>query len=220
MTRFCLPGALGFVLGIAAASPAWAHPHVFIDAHMEIVGASDGKLKSVRNVWRMDELFSSSVLMDFDKNKNGTLDPDELQAVGKTVRDSIAEWSYYTFVSTAGKEVTMHAPAEIGALYKDGQLLLFFEMEAGEAVDLKTQPLTISNFDETFYVAFDYPDKDGFQLVDMPPSCTDQVVIPDEDEAAQQWVNSVAALGPDQTIPDDGINYSQILATRVEIKCG
>jgi ABC-type uncharacterized transport system substrate-binding protein len=205
---------------LASAGAAAAHPHVFADARMEIVGDTTGKLLSVRNIWRMDELFSTSVVLDFDKNANGVLDDDELQAVGETVRESIAEWSFYTFVRAGGKLVPMDPPSEIRTLYQDNQLLMFFEMKAKDQIDLKTQPITVSTFDETFFVAFDFADESSFQLVDMPATCTRSMVVPDEDEAAKEWMSSIAGLGPDEKVPDDGVDYSQVLATRAEIKCG
>ena len=61
--------------GIAALapSPAWvsaaaAHPHVFAEARLEVVLNPDRTVKSLRNLWRFDEVFSSTVLMEFDKN--------------------------------------------------------------------------------------------------------------------------------------------------------
>lgn len=218
--RWLPAGSLALCLALGWTSAASAHPHVFADARMEIVGDPAGKLASVRNIWRMDELFSTSVVLDYDKNRNGVLDDEELQAVGDTVKESIAEWSFYTFVrTTGGKLVKMQPPADIRALYQDGQILLFFEMKAGEPIDLKTQSLTVSNFDETFFVAFDFADEKSFDLVDMPASCRKTMVVPDEDEAAQQYMSSIASLGPDQTVPDDGVDYSQILATRIELQC-
>lgn len=186
---------------------------------MELVGAPDGTLAAVRNVWRMDELFSSSVLVDFDKNANGKLDEEELEAVGETIRASIAGHAYYTSVETGGRPVKLAAPDAIRALYQDGQLLLFFEMKAGERLDLKTQPLTVANFDDSFYVAFNYSAK-SFGLVDMPASCKETFIVPDEDAAARQWVKAMAALGPNQDAPADGVNFSAILAARMEVKCG
>ncbi|MEC9463046.1 MAG: DUF1007 family protein, partial [Pseudomonadota bacterium] len=53
---------------VAFATPALSHPHIFAEARVEIVAADDGTLKELRNVWRFDDIFSSSVLMDFDKN--------------------------------------------------------------------------------------------------------------------------------------------------------
>ena len=210
----------GVLASLALAGAAAAHPHVFAEARMEIVGDTAGRLISVRNIWRMDELFSTSVVVDYDKNANGVLDDDELQAVGDTVKESIAEWSFYTFVRAGGKVVPLDPPAEIRTLYQDNQLLMFFEMKVKDPVDLKTTPVSVSNFDETFFVAFDFADEKSFDLVDMPAGCTRAMVVPDEDEAAQQWMSSIASLGPDETVPADGIDYSQLLATRAEVKCG
>ncbi|HET7410097.1 MAG TPA: DUF1007 family protein [Paracoccaceae bacterium] len=211
---------LGLAAGLIGTGAAAAHPHVFAESRMEIVGTPDGSLGAVRNVWRMDEFFSSTVLVDFDANADGTLDASELDEVAGTVKASIAEWSFYTFVSAGGRRVKMAPPDEIRAIFEDGQLLMFFEMRADEPIDLAAQPLTFSNFDDTFFVAFDFAGEDAFALVDMPDGCSKSFVVPDEDEAAKAWMESIASLGPDETVPDDGVDYSQILATRLEVKCG
>lgn len=202
-----------------AADAARAHPHVFAEGKVEIVGTQDGKLAAIRNIWRMDELFSSTVLVEFDKNANGALEDGELDEVGRTVKDSIAEWDFYTYVESGTRQVPMSPPATIRALWDDNQLLLFFEMAPAEPVDLDRDKLTVANFDESFYTAFDFKGADDFQLIDMPKGCAKSFVVPDEDAAARQWMDKVAALGPDEDIPDDGVNYSQILAARLEVAC-
>lgn len=214
-----LAAALAVMAVSLTPTIAAAHPHVFAEANVEIVGAPDGRLGAIRNIWRMDELFSSSVLVDFDTNANGQLEDGELVAVGDTVKESIAEWDFYTFVEADGKKVAMSPPDEIRTLWENGQLLMFFEMPAAETVDLAKSKLTVSNFDETFFVAFDFTSADDFLMIDMPKSCAKQLVVPDQDAAAKEWMESVASLGPEETIPEDGINYSQALATRVEVSC-
>ncbi|KAA0683698.1 DUF1007 family protein [Neorhizobium sp. P12A] len=42
--------------------------HVFVDAQFEAVADANGAPGEVRDVWRFDEVFSSSVLHDFDKS--------------------------------------------------------------------------------------------------------------------------------------------------------
>ena len=69
---YCAAGAV-----MAFASPALSHPHIFAEARVEIVATDDGMLKELRNVWRFDDIFSSSVLMDFDKNSDLKLDHSE-----------------------------------------------------------------------------------------------------------------------------------------------
>lgn len=218
MRRRALPLALAMLA--AGAGSAGAHPHVFADANVEVVGDAARHLVSVRNIWRMDDLFSSGVVVDFDKNKNGALDDDELQEVGDTVRESIAEWSFYTFVRAGETVVKLQPPDAIRALFQEGQLILFFEMKAGEPIDLATQPITVANFDETFYVAFNVDADTGFSLVDLPATCRKAVTVPDEDEAAQQWMASIAGLPADETVPAGGADFAAALATRVEVTCG
>ncbi len=208
------------ILASVLAQRAEAHPHVFVDAKMEIVGGGAGtQLKAIRNIWRMDELFSSSVLFDFDKNANGVLDPEELAKVGETVRQSIGEWDYYTLITISGRPVRMTPPDRIRALYQKDQLLLFFEMKPAEPVDLAKEAVTFSTFDDSFFVAFDYADETDFALLDLPQSCSRAFTVPDPDEAATNWMAQISMLRPDQKVPDDGIDYSKALATHVDVTC-
>ncbi|MCE7026912.1 DUF1007 family protein [Jiella avicenniae] len=209
------------VLGLMSiATSAAAHPHVFVEPHVEIVGNAAGQMTAVRNVWRMDELFSSSVVVDFDKNANGTLDPDELDAVGETVRTSIAEWNFYTFVELNGQDVKLVAPQKMHTLFENGQLIFFFEMPLKDPIDLATQTAKVSNFDDSFFVAFDFTSADDFQLIDLPTACSKKLDVPDEDEAAKNWMNTIAGLGTDEAVPQEQANvYADILATRLEVSC-
>ncbi|WP_245514689.1 DUF1007 family protein [Jiella endophytica] len=213
----CLVG-FGSLLGLPAA--AFAHPHVFVEPHVEIVGNAAGEFTALRNVWRMDELFSSSVVVDFDKNANGSLDPDELDAVGETVRQSIAEWGFYTFAEVDGRDVKLTPPDKIHTLFEDGQLIFFFEMPVKEPVDLTRSPVKVSNFDDSFFVAFDFKSADDFQLIDLPATCRKSLHVPDEDEAAKNWMNMIAGIGADEEVPQDQANvYADVLATRLEVSC-
>tara|TARA_R110002020_G_scaffold39667_1_gene117610 strand:- start:195 stop:854 length:660 start_codon:yes stop_codon:yes gene_type:complete len=212
---------LPIVLGMmSAATSAAAHPHVFVEPHVEIVGNPAGQMTAVRNVWRMDELFSSSVVVDFDANANGTLDPDELDAVGETVRTSIAEWNFYTFVELNGQDAKLVAPQKMHTLFENGQLIFFFEMPLKDPIDLTSQKAKVSNFDDSFFVAFDFKNADDFQLIDLPAACSKKLDVPDEDEAAKNWMNTIAGLGTDEAVPQDQANvYADILATRLEVSC-
>ncbi|WP_315861000.1 DUF1007 family protein [Rhizobium leguminosarum] len=77
----------------------------FCGCKSEAAGGADGNLSALRHIWRFDEVFSSSVLLDFDKNENMTLDPPELEAVAETVSASLSKYSYYTNITIDGKAV-------------------------------------------------------------------------------------------------------------------
>ncbi len=206
---------------LSAVAPVSAHPHVFADARMEIVGDGHDHLAEIRNIWSMDELFSSSVIPDFDTNANGKLDKDELKAVGEQIRSSIAEWSFYTAVSIGARDIAMQPPGILNATYdaKAGRLDLSFVMKPETPVDLTRDKVTFAVYDKSYFVAFDFPDEKRFALKNLPASCKKKFVVPSPDEAASRWMNSVASFGVDQAIPDDGVNFSKVLATRLELDC-
>ena len=74
-------------------------------------------MKSLRHLWRFDDVFSSTVLMEFDKNADLKLDDAELEECRKTVFTSLAEYNYFQLVTVDGKDVAMKPPAAA-----DGQL--------------------------------------------------------------------------------------------------
>jgi ABC-type uncharacterized transport system substrate-binding protein len=199
----------------ALPAAALAHPHIFANARVEIV-AGDGAVKELRNIWRFDEVFSSSVVMDFDKNGNSTLDPDELEEVGKTVRKSLADYSYYTNLFADNRPVKVNQPDMIHVDYKDGQLLMFFAVSPAEPMALKGK-LSIGVYDPTLYTAIDFA-TDGDMVTEGEDfkACTRAVVRPDPDEVIKQNQASLTdAFFSDPT----GTNMSKLFATRLEVTC-
>src|SRR5690606_17346885 len=113
-------------LAILAASllpaVAQAHPHIFAEARLEVVTTDDGTVSELRNVWRFDEVFSSSVLLDFDKNTNLKLDADELAELGEIMRASLADFDYFTTVTVDGKDTAIRRPEVINVSFDDNQI--------------------------------------------------------------------------------------------------
>ena len=93
------------------------HPHVFAEARLDVVVNPDSTVKALRHLWRFDDLFSSTVLVEFDKNSDLKLDDAELQDVAQTIHDSLAEYNYFQLVTVDGKDVDDEAAA-----VADGQL--------------------------------------------------------------------------------------------------
>jgi ABC-type uncharacterized transport system substrate-binding protein len=209
-------------IGLVAASPAAAHPHVFANSTVEIVVGQDGKMVSLHNSWWMDELFSSSVLVDFDKNGNGALDKDELAAIGSQVGSSIAEWSYYTFVTQNGTKVALTAPPALDVTYdaRKGQLRFSFDMQPVQPLALKGTTTTVTNFDDTYFVAFDFTGgAKAFTAKGLPKACKTTTAAPTPDQAAKSWMDTISALGTSDTVPEDGIKFSEVLSTKFSIDC-
>jgi len=195
---------------------AFAHPHIFVESRLEVIGGADGNVQELRNVWRFDEVFSSSVLLDFDKNTDLKLDESELAELGETMRTSLADYSYFTTLTVNGAPLGVQKPEAIHVNFQDGQILVFFAVKPEKPMPLKGR-LTFGIYDPTMYTAIDFPtDKD---LVANGPAfakCQQKVVRPDPDEVLSQNSASLTdAFFNDPT----GTDMSKMFATRLEMTC-
>ncbi|MCX8996872.1 DUF1007 family protein [Rhizobiaceae bacterium BDR2-2] len=208
--------ALFLALAVAFPSLAHAHPHVFAEARLEAISDDQGNISELRNVWRFDEVFSSSVLMDFDSNRNLKLDPDEAAVVGQTVKDSLAEYGYYMNIAADGKEVKITPPDVINVLYQDGKLLMFFILKPEEPLPVKGR-ITLGVWDPTFYTSIDFVhDEDMATEGKAVSACKRTVLRPDPDEVLAQNQDKLTAAFFDDPA---GTNMSKLFAVQLELSC-
>lgn len=196
--------------------PALAHPHIFVEARMEVLSNDNGEVSEVRNVWRFDELFSSSVLLDFDKNTNGKLDDSELAELGETMRTSLADFHYFTTITQDGKNIPVQKPDVIHVSVQDQQILAFFAVKPSQPVHLKGR-LTFGIYDPSLYTSIDFPnDKDLVLEGKAFAACKPKVVRPNPDEViAQNQTSLTDAFFNDPS----GTDMTKLFATRLEVTC-
>ena len=201
---------------MAFATPALSHPHIFAEARVEIVATDDGMLKELRNVWRFDDIFSSSVLMDFDKNSDLKLDHGELSEIADTIRDSLGDYGYFTFITKDGASSEVAKPEIFNVDFKDNQLLVFFVARPKAPVKIGGS-MTFGVYDPTLYTAIDFA-KDEDMVVEGKSfeACTHKVVRPDPDQViAQNQSNLTEAFFNDPA----GTDMGKLFATRLEVTC-
>jgi ABC-type uncharacterized transport system substrate-binding protein len=171
---------------IAAPAVARAHPHVMVDANLEIVRNAAGDVTELRNVWRFDELFSTTVLMDYDANANNVLEPEELAEVAKTVTKSISEEDFFTEVRLGKETVEFVPPPEIMVDYVDGQILMLFAVAFAQPLKTSPEQFRVSIADPTYYVAFELAGEAAVQVSGNGAGCGVDVVVPDYDKLMSQ----------------------------------
>lgn len=204
--------ALFWAVGTVAAA---AHPHVFAEARLEVVVAGDGTVTELRNVWRFDELFSSTVLLDFDANTDLKLQPDELADIGNVIRESLADYSYFTFITRDGKDIAITPPDIIHVDFQDNQLLLFFAVKPDHAIPLKGK-LAFGVYDPTIYTAIDFVHDGDLVVEGNAGSCRREVVRPDPDEVLAQNKDKLTDAFFNEEATSD---VSKFFATRLELTC-
>ncbi|MER8476467.1 MULTISPECIES: DUF1007 family protein [unclassified Mesorhizobium] len=206
----------GAALLLASTAAANAHPHVFAEAKLDLTVDPDKTVKSLRHLWRFDDLFSSTVLMEFDKNSDLVLDAKELDEVALTVHASLAEYNYFQMVTLNGKDVTMAPPPKFSVSYENDQLVVQFETQPKDPLALAGK-VSIGVYDPTFYTAIDFTEDEKLAVAGLPQGCSRSVVRPDPDTAIAQNQKSLTdAFFSDPT----GTDLGKIFATRLELTCG
>ncbi|MCO4315687.1 DUF1007 family protein [Phyllobacterium sp. 21LDTY02-6] len=202
-------------LAVGFSTPAYVHPHVFAEARLDVSIKPDGTVEKLGHVWRFDDLFSSTVLVEFDKNGDLKLDQKELADLAQTINASISEFDYFQSVELNGKKIVMAAPPNIIADFQNNQLLIIFESTPKQALKLG-QKTSFGVYDPTFYTAIDYVNDSDVHVKGIPATCQQKVVRPNPDEAiAQNQATLTDAFFNDPT----GTDMSKIFATRLEIDC-
>jgi len=201
---------------LAVPVPAFSHPHVFAEARLDVTVTPEGDVKSLRHLWRFDDLFSSTVLLEFDANSDLKLDADELKEVSRVVYESIGEYGYFQMVRADDKPVAMKPPPGLMVDYQDDQLIILFESEPESALKLSGK-LDFGVYDPTFYTAIDFIEDDQMSIDRLPQGCASAVVRPDPDEAlVQNQAKLTEDYFNDPTVEDIGA----LFATRLQITCG
>lgn len=197
------------------AAPAWAHPHVFAEASLEIVVDTNGNVEALRHLWRFDDLFSSTVLLEFDKNSDLELDIEELELVAEVIHESLAEFDYFQFVTVDGGAIKMQPPERMIADFQDNQLIVLFESHPAEKLHL-AGIAGFGVYDPTFYTAIDFYDDASLSVTALPAHCESKVVRPDPDEAIAMNQSTLT----DAFFADPASNdMSKLFATRLELTC-
>lgn len=201
-----------------AALPAiaFAHPHIYAEARMDIIESDSGTVSEVRNLWRFDDMFSASVVMDFDNNSNLTLDDNELSEIGATVLESLAEFDYYTYVTVDGKNVQMEKPDKIHVTYDNQQVIMFFSIKPKTELAINGT-LSFGAWDPTLYTALDFAnDMDLTTEGSKISMCKRTVVRPDADEVMEQNQDKLTESFFEDPTSND---LSKLFATRLELSC-
>ena len=181
---------------------------------MEIV-VKDDLVTALRHVWRFDDIFSATVITEFDKNGDNTLDAGELEEVGTVIRQSTAEYDFFQAVTVNGRPAPMAPPPVIATDLQDGRLLVFFESRAMPPLPL-TGTLSFGVFDPTFYTAIDFQNDSDMVAEGLPGKCSRAVVRPDPDKLIEENADKLDQYFYDTT---DVTDPSGIFATRLEISC-
>lgn len=182
--------ALVFAIFIAA-QPASAHPHIFIDAKVDVVFDDAGRITALRHHWTFDSAFSVWMVQGLDTNGDGTVSPEEMQPLADDNMNGLAQYGFYTF---AGDGMEFTSAGDQRMRYENNRVTLDYSINAVAPVAPGSK-FELGIYDAEYYVAISFADASDVQLINAPASCSTRLVPPQPMDKSTE--DRLYALGPD-----------------------
>ncbi len=164
-----LAGMLGL---IGRPGPAVAHPHVWINDVTTFL-FKDRQLVGIHHHWEFDEIFSSFVIQQHDKNHDGKFDRAEIASVQKEAFSNLHQYEYFTHVRIDGKKLPLDQVEDFQATIKKGVMIYEFTLRLPKPVDVTTHHFAVGVYDPEYYVEVDLDENDPVHFAGLPSgACT------------------------------------------------
>jgi ABC-type uncharacterized transport system substrate-binding protein len=148
---------LSFITLTAMPGTGMAHPHVFIAQHTQIVFDEKG-MAGIRVRWAFDEMFSVTILEDFDLDKNKVIDDSENESIRKGAFAYIADYNYYIHVKIEGKSFEVKYITDFHAEVKNEKLIYNFFIPCHVSATAVQKNIMISPYDPEYFSAIYFPE--------------------------------------------------------------
>ena len=126
------------------------HPHVFIYNSIKVVFDEKG-LAGFKVKWVFDEMFSNMIIHDFDRNRNGHLEPSEIRDIKNGAFSNLKHFDYFTHVKINGKLFKVKFFKDFSAKIKDNALIYRFFVPCHVSAISSFKEIMISIYDISFY---------------------------------------------------------------------
>lgn len=142
-----------------------AHPHIFIVQRLNLTFDDKG-LAGIGVNWLFDDMFTSMILEDHDRNANGRLEPSEIKTVKAQAFDYIAEFNYFVFITIGNRPFMVKFIQDFNASLSDGKLIYEFFIPCHVTAIDTPKKIKISTYDPSYYSAIFFAAKGPVALTD------------------------------------------------------
>jgi ABC-type uncharacterized transport system substrate-binding protein len=194
----------------AAASPARAHPHMWVTYKLT-VDYDKGTVTGVDHEWAFDDAYTVMALEGLDTNNDGQYSQSELAELLKVNMDGLKEFNYFTVAKLGNEEIAFSPPTNAHLDYTNKVLRLSFHLALSKPVLADADGLTFAVFDPSYFIDFEPEKTNAVKLAAAPSGCIATILDPDAakidaqakklgDAIAQQFGGGAIGFGSYKTV--------------------
>ncbi len=133
------------------------HPHLFVDYELFFV-FNDKGLDGIRERWTFDEMFSTMVREEYDRDRNQLFDSQENLEIEENAFLNLENFDYFTFIRIDGREFAVKMTRDFEADIHEGRVRYTFFVPCPVAATEHFKNLQVSIFDKSYYTALQMED--------------------------------------------------------------
>lgn len=128
-----------------------AHPHVFIDNSVTVLFDEQG-LAGFEAEWVFDEMFSGTILQDFDKDKDGEFSSTEIKEIKNGAFSNLKNFDYFTHMRISGKNFKVKEVKDFTARIAEENVIYNFLIQCHVKSESFYKEVEIAFYDKTYFV--------------------------------------------------------------------
>lgn len=201
------------------AAPLGAHPHIFVNAGIEVIVSPGGELTHLRVTWEYDELYTLLITEDYgvDQDFDGVLSVADREIITGFDMNWVDGFNGDLVASLAEVPLDLSGPYEATTDLVQGKLVTTHLREVSGRPVLGAAALSLKPYDATYYTAYE---------VQLPvqvtgrTGCNVETTRPDIEGALAETQAALSAIPADDDVeamgfPEVGAKF----ATEIRITC-
>jgi ABC-type uncharacterized transport system substrate-binding protein len=219
MTRRWAASAAFLSALAAAAAPASAHPHVWIEMRSDVVFDDQGQITAMNLMWTFDDGYAQMAIDGLDTNGDGVYSTSELEPLTKENIASLKDYEYFTVMRFNGQKQALGEVTEFGQIWSNEKLQLHMRVPLKTPVDPTKGEFVAKVYDPDFFIAMDYAKDEPVTAIGaMPKTCAITVKPVPSDAEIEQTRAMLSTKGPEWK-PENDEDFGALFAQPVFVQC-
>ena len=142
---------INIVLLLLFCSKLLSHPHTFITNEYDITLNQDG-IEVITLIWHFDEMFSESILLDYDQDHNRAFEGDEIEDIYNNAFINLKNYNYFLDIKVENENVIIDSVSGFKAYMEEYSLVYEFSINIPAKPATSNQKVQLMCYDPTYYI--------------------------------------------------------------------